>query len=386
MGTTVTPDVTAAAEPSLAEAFGELANAIVAEESPETQAPSGSPTSPVTPGTPSVETPSNVPAPGTDAQQPAEGAAAEEGLDLSDDALKDAKPLEYTVDGATRQFEGIYVIPGQGAIIDPDVLPKVQDRLQQADRLVEQNRQLYQSTQEYQRIGGREAYEKLVATNALLDRAATIMLNAIQNEEQLLLLATDVGARQHLLRELDLSGREASNAARAKWQDETITKYTQQEQSNTQAQTAIGNATAQLAKNFPGLTTADVDAVRTHAMRVQSAIVRPANADEARAAGVRPGESIIDLPTLHMLLADRHELRKAAIATAQANAAANTSNAARIAAASPTSAKAPAARPAKGKAPAGNPLGNKPLDQMTSAEITRAMKTGRIFDLIGTEE
>lgn len=393
--TSIAPESTAssAAEPTLAEAFGDLAAGIVEMEdggSPTTSAPSDRNNAPA----PSIEKGAS-PAPNAAAAKPSETPApaakpgaeptASPGTEPGEDPLAGSKPLTYAVDGEIRTMDGVHEYEGGGAVILADALPKIKDRLQQADRLVAQNRALYDTTQEFQRLGGAQAFAALQAEKAVLDASGTILLRALTDPNMLVTLATDPAAREMLVREIRQSAREAHSNAREQFQTEA-TQFTAQRNAAGQTQTAIGNAVSQLARSFEGLTTEDVQAVRSHALRVQSAIVRPANPDEARAAGVRVGESIIDLPTLHSFLADRHALRQGAVAQARRDAEAARDNAATLAAARPTAPGAPGApRPGAGKQTP-KPNGGKTLDTMTSAELTRAMKTGKIFDLIGAGE
>lgn len=58
-----------------------------------------------------------------------------------------AVPLTYTVDKEQRTFEDIKVIPGVGAVISADALPKLQQRLSQADHLYERSQQEYRDRQ-----------------------------------------------------------------------------------------------------------------------------------------------------------------------------------------------------------------------------------------------
>lgn len=397
------PDTaTAAAEPTLAEAFGELASGLVELEdgaAPTTSTPSdkapgtaivpadknNASTSPaLTKDNPATPTkPETAPDSSTSAAQADLG--ADKAKDETAELLAGSKPLQYVVDGAAKTFDGVHEWEGGGAVILADALPKIKDRLQQADRLVVQNRALYETAQQYERIGGMKAFSDLKSQNAVLDASGSILLKAIQDEATLITLATDPAAREQLIREVKLAAREAQMNATTAFQQETA-KIAEQRQSAGQTQTAIANAVSQLARQFDGLTAADVEAVKNHALRVQSAIVRPATPDEARAAGVKVGESIIDLPTLHQFLFDRHSLRHQTVAAAKRDAEAARDNKAALAAAAPIAAGQPAApRPGAGQ-PTPKRNGSKSLDQMSSAEITRAMKTGRIFDMMGADE
>src|SRR5262245_46171222 len=377
------PDTTE--DPTLAEAFGELSEAIVATEEGGEPAPEPKPEAPASP----VEPEKNE----QEVKEPAEPTApAQPGEQRPDqqpatDALPERQPLNYTVDGQPRAFEGGFIIPGHGAIISNEALPRLQDRLQQADRLVAQNQSLYQQTQEFTKLGGRAGYDKLNAEKAMLDASATLLLKALSDENTLISLATDPIARQQLIKEVHLTAREAQQLAQ-RTAIETAARDQQQSTVASQTQTAIHNAVGYLAQNLPGLTVEDIASVRSHAARMHAAIVRPATPDEAREASVPVGSPIIDLNLLGSLLEDRHALRQSMTQQLQRLQDAALENAARAQAAAPTTVvpngkPLPNRDPANGRFTATPARQNQtPLDQMSSAELTRAMKSGRIYDLI----
>jgi len=381
------PDTTDS-EPSLAEAFGDLSEALAnegdepaAEDAAEGEEHPESPQQPQQPDQPAAT-------PAEEGAQPAtpQPTAPPEGQPPAQEARE---PLTYTVNGQVKPFDGGFIVPGHGAIITNDALPRLQDRLQQADRLVEQNQNLYRQTQEYQKRGGLPAFEKLTISNASLDASATLLLRAVTDENTLIALATDPVARQQLIKELELTGRDAQQKASAAFR-EAVEREAAQGTTAEQTQTAIHNAVGQLAQQLPGLTADDVAAVRSHAGRMHTAIVRPATPAEAREANVPVGAPIIDLALLHSLLSDRHTLRQSVAQTAQQRQTDALENAARAAAAAPTTVtngngKPAAPRPGAGKPPAVQPK-QKALNEMSSSELTRAMRTGRIFDLIGDDD
>ena len=396
------PDTTES-EPTLAEAFSELADALVEDEDTPasaddelTEAPA-QPPGDATDAAETTEQGSNTPPPPETQESQSPGREAETqqpgqqpGQQASSPAGVEYKPLQYTVNGETRTFDGGFYIPGQGAVIPNEAFSKLQDRLQQADRLVMQNQQLYQATQEYQKLGGRAAYDKLSAEKAMLDASATVLLRALSDEATLVTLATDPIARQQLLKEIQLTAREAqftaSNQAR-----EIVAREQSQAQLAQLTQTAIWNAVGQEAQRFPGLTAEDIQAVRQQAAKTHVAIVRAATPAEAREANVQVGEPIIDVPILREWLADRHQLRAAAAAQASQRQTDAQENAARVAAAQPTTVVQngngrTAPRPGAGKPPAAPAQARKTIDQMSSSELMRAMKSGRIYDMIGEDE
>src|SRR5215510_12219498 len=379
---------TETADPSLAEAFGELSEALAASEeggvaAPPTESDEGAKeadkTEQQTTQPEKDESKEQEQPPGQ--EQPAEQQPA------TDQALPERQPLNYTVDGQSRAFDGGFIIPGHGAIISNDALPRLQDRLQQADRLVAQNQVLYQQTQEYTKLGGRAGFDKLVAEKAMLDASATLLLKALSDENTLVALATDPIARQQLIKEIHLTAREAQQLAQ-RTASEAVARDTQQSTIASQTQTAIHNAVGYLAQNFQGLTEQDIATVRSHAARMHAAIVRPATPDEAREANVQVGSPIIDLNLLGSLLEDRHAIRQSVSQQLERLQDAALENAARAQAAAPTTVvpngkPLPNRDPANGRFTATPARQNQtPLDQMSSAELTRAMKSGRIYDLI----
>jgi len=394
MSTSIAPDATQAADPTLAEAFGELANAIVeGEEDSEQETTSPAPSDSPAPA-PAEEPKAAPPAP----EAPKPDAATQPTEEAKPDApapdapkeptpaelLATQQPLTYVVDGATRTFDGAFVIPGRGAIIPNEVLPRLQDRLNQADRLVAQNESLYQTAQEYQKLGGRDGITEMMTQRALLDKVGALLINTLNNPDVLMRLATDPREREQLLRDVNLTAREAQYTAQNEFREQFARDATAHQTVIDQQQvahTAINNAVALLAtQHVPGMTPEDIAAVRTNALAVANAIVHPANPEEARIAGVQPGEMVINSPVILQWLTERHQMRQALQASAQAQAKLQAENAARLAAAAPTPAAAPAAaRPVVAK-PA--PPAPKKLDDMSYGELTRAMRSGRIFDLI----
>jgi len=299
-------------------------------------------------------------------------------------AAPQAEPLIYNVDGQQRAFDGGFYVPGQGLIFTEEARGRVLDVLQRSERLSAQNQQLYAQTQDFQKLGGRAAFEKLQGEKAMLDASATLLLRALSDENTLVSLATDPVARQQLIKEITLTAREAqfnaANQAREQFQRESTQAVAAQ-----QTQTAIFNAVGAIAQEFQGLTADDIQAVRTHAGRMHTAIVRPATPDEAREAQVQVGAPIIDIPLLREILKDRHALRQSAVEAAQRRQTDAQDNAARAAAAAPTRV-APNGRTPPRPGPGMPSSDKKKVDQMSYTELTRAMRSGRIIDLLEEED
>ena len=321
------------ADVGMAEAFGDLADALAASE--EGGGGAGNPVDVAVDdtGTPAVpeSAPPATPGPGEEQSRqaaPTEHTQSSDQIQASTqqstpnttanqapeqagtEQTPELQPLNYTVNGQGRVFDGGFIVPGQGAVISNDALPKLQDRLQQADRLVQQNQTLYNQVQEIQKLGGRDTFEKLTAQRAMLDASASLLLRALTDQNTLVALATDPVARQHLLKELALTARETEYRATTTVREQYAREQAQA-QSAQDAQTALWLGINGNAQAYPGLTAEDVNAVWQLSQRMQSAIVRPATPAEAQQANVRPGDLVIDHDLLHAMLQERHALRSA---------------------------------------------------------------------------
>lgn len=68
------------------------------------------------------------------------------------DPLDGATPLAYTVNGESRTFDGITVLKDGGAIVDPDALAKLQQRISAHDHLYEQQQAQHQKYSDLERL------------------------------------------------------------------------------------------------------------------------------------------------------------------------------------------------------------------------------------------
>jgi len=400
------PDTTDV-EPTLAEAFTELAEGIAnaeeqggditghpaqqtAEDVELAQETARTPGGPEDTGDEAGDQRTSAAAAGQHQAAPTSAQLAADATGTADEAAEQpaapqAEPLTYSVNGEQRAFEGGFSVPGQGLIFTEEARPRVLDRLQQADRLYAQNQQLYAQSQDFQRLGGRPAFEKLASEKAALDIGATILLRALADPNTLATLATDPVARQQLLKEMDLAAREAQFRS-VQTAREQVGRETAQATLAQQTQTAIWNAVGAIAPEFQGLTAEDIAAVRSYAGKMHPAIVRAATPAEAQEANVQVGMPIIDVPLLREMLKDRHALRQSAVDAARQRQTVAQENAARAAAAAPTrvvtNGKVPPPRPGPGQPSSAK----KPLDQMSYTELTRAMRSGRIIGLLDEED
>jgi hypothetical protein len=157
----------------------------------------------------------------------------------TDDPLKDATPLTYTVNGEQRTYEGIRVLGTDGAIIKPEDLPDLMRRLGERDHLYETNKAQYEATQQLERLtewrttdaDGKESTVKGLEGLATMrvqhgklaaafDTLASVFKDPAkfvgllgQDEQGKIVL--DPTALQHLLTESDLAEVRAEQAIRS---------------------------------------------------------------------------------------------------------------------------------------------------------------------------
>lgn len=147
------PDVFAAAKPSIddifREEFGTVPTEPVAPEpDDEDDAAGAPPAEPLDTPAPENADPADPATPGTPST-PSDPAAA---TDPPDDELPASQPFTYTVDGQSRTWADIDVIPGHGAIIPEAALGQLQQRLAERDNLYERQQQQYQQVQDLERV------------------------------------------------------------------------------------------------------------------------------------------------------------------------------------------------------------------------------------------
>lgn len=261
------------------------------------------------------------------------------------DPLDGAEPFTYAVDGQTRQMEGVYRIPGEGLIVPEERVPQFQLLASRAESLERQNRDLYQRTQDLDRLtqwktagpdgteqtlSGREALEaqrvSLARATAALDTVARVFAQAPTS-----FLTTDpqgniVWSReavQHLLTASQLAEETAEKSVRQSFQALA-----------TQAAAPSAPPAPNLADVAPalvqqvitqqqatGLTPED----RAFLAEQLAHYVRPATAEDVRQnPALALGESVLD-PRFHALVT-----RTATLRTESAQAARTTQQAARF--------------------------------------------------------
>ena len=257
------------------------------------------------------------------------------------------QPFTYTVDGQAKAYNadvrgvahgGITMRIGadgkpESATVAKNAIPDLQYRLQRGDYLEGQNTHLYGQVKQFEAVGGMQKVQDMAVENARLKEAAAIMADTLENPEKLVALAYaiqngDMGALQLLGRELKVAAQDAAQRT----QSEFTTNMQQQLQTQdepTLIANTIGQSVTQWATRYPNLTREDLQSAYAQLQSFGSAVVWKASPEEARQAGVRPGEHIIDHRKVDAYLKQVSTYKGEQAKTAHAVTAAAKENAAR---------------------------------------------------------
>ncbi len=260
-----------------------------------------------------------------------------------------AVPFKYTADGQEVAFDGIEEIPGEGALVSAEALPKLRDQLQRADHYGKQVQQYGQVIERFQKVGGFERMEQLEANAAVLQAVGAKFLEILaedgpKTEEgyqaALAELATDPRARALMLRELDVLTRSAEMDARGKFKGalQGVERAGQEAGARGQAMQGAVQEMGRAIKQTFGVDLAPEDLAEANEVFSQFAdsIYRPATAQEAAALRVPVGSPIIDYPKMHPWFTARAQQRSREAQLRTASTAATADNTARLAATTPT--------------------------------------------------
>lgn len=248
------------------------------------------------------------------------------------DPLKDATPLTYTVNGQSRTFDDIKVIPGVGGVIEASALENLTRRLTERDNLFERSQQQYQQVQALERlmtwtqtgqdgkpieVTGPQAIESMrlslgahIARNLVLEEALSnpevfASLVGVDANNRIVLNQT---AFEHLGTRAQLAQMNAEKIVRSDWAARNAPQHAPPATLNI-AQNAPVIA-AHWAKQFGGgvLQDPDIQFLATQVPRY----VRPATAEDVQAdPTLKIGDPVMDA-TFNALVSDRAELRKSA--------------------------------------------------------------------------
>lgn len=141
----------------------------------------------------------------TDAQQ-SNAPADPNSQPQEQDPLAGTEPFTFDVDGEQKTLEGVYRVPGEGLLVPEEQVPKFQLMASRAETLERSNRDLYQRSQEYERltswkVKGQDGTERFISgaeglaeQRALLSRslAGLQLLNDVfEKGSPLSFIATD---------------------------------------------------------------------------------------------------------------------------------------------------------------------------------------------------
>lgn len=303
---------------------------------------------------------------------PASETPADAGSQESADPLAELQPLTFAVGNETVTVEGIHVSP-DGAIVDLEAIPKIQQEFSRARTLESANRDLYQRQQDIERVTswktrdaqgqeqtltGIPAVEAMRTTLASAGAALQTLTAALKGDPADLVgvvtdpqtgqpkLVWDPKAIEYLTTRSALAEQQAAIQARAFVQQ--IAQSARVEQQDAQVpQQLWASVETNWLKDFPQLTVEDKQALGQKFQRY----IRPANDQEVAGGQFKRGERVVD-PDFYGELKYLAGLRDTLVKTNQTSQAAGKFNAgqtqARTANAKPQQ-KAPAksATPAK---------------------------------------
>jgi hypothetical protein len=326
---------------------------------------------------------------------PTSEAPAPEGTEQTPEPEAAAIPFKYQADGEELSFEGIEEIPGEGAIVSVEALPRLRDQLQQAHHLSRQIGQYQGVVDRFQKVGGFERMEQLEANAAVLQAVGQKFLEILAEDgaktedgypAALAELATDPRARALMLRELDVLTRDAEMRAKGTFRStmQGVDRAGQEGASRTQAITGAVQEMGKAIASAFGVTLPAEDLAEAEQVFGQFAesIYRPATAQEAATLRVPVGSPIIDYPKMHPWFTARAQLRQREKATANTAATASAENAARLAAATPTrpaTTRAATQRPGTGTKPS-NPKLNPNRPDITDWKTRMRMGLSPVVD------
>ena len=291
-----------------------------APESPdlaETPAAPVEGTEPVEPqGTPPADAP-EVPAPDAPPAEPID----------PETAFASEPVLTYTVNGVEKPSD-IRLVDGAG-YIPPSKVADIQRKLGERDHLSATNQTLYRTTQEYQRLGGAPAFEKLKAESEANSAAGMVLMKAIADAFP---GPEHAQALKDLFSRAEFEMRKTAFDAGQKFRQDFQVQGQQQDIPAAREQMYNGWF-AQAKSALPNLTDADVEEARAIFGGVKTAMFRTATLEDSQKYGRKVGEEIGDPTPMNAWFVKRNEQNAKAQETAKATKLATTANQNRIAAA-----------------------------------------------------
>lgn len=312
--------------------------------------------------------------------------AATDGAASDDDPLAGAAPATYTVDGQARTYDGLQVLKGGGAIVEPEKLPDLLKRLSERDHLFERDRATYGKLQDYERlsawttkndkgetvtVSGIDGMQGRAVTTARLSAAFKTLTDAIASDDAFRALVDIVqgpDGQPMIVRNtaaFELLRERADNAA-----------YRSEQETRARFSVASSPSAAPAAAETP---IAEIALPTVEQYATAYGIAGLTAEDKTFLAGLVPryvqttdGKRAVD-PAFLDVMRDRAALRASTQASAKAVADAATTNAARLAGA--LAGKRPAARATAPTAPTAD---TKPGQSRAELEAAMWDRTQRI--------
>lgn len=293
---------------------------------------------------------------------------------------KDAKPLGYKVSGEERIADYILSLGEKGAYIPPDKVARIQQALASSDANRESNRQLYETVQQYEALGGmakvREQAEQLAAVNAV----GGLLFEYLTTPDKLLsLLMLDgqnkVVPNPDALDMLRQRARVMNDRALLDTQKEWGTKQQAAQetvQERALRETAIPNA---IDRAFPDAHEEDRARAKALFGQMHESLMFKAGADGPERYQVPPGTWMVDIGKMEPWFKDEAQKRSQATTEQDARAKAQRENEARQAQ-KPATAPSRPLPPRKADGTFRQPKAGEKLRKMTRTEVLSAVKRG----------
>lgn len=341
---------------------GLLASAEPTETPGDTPAPDAAPSDVSSDPTPTADAPGDTPASDADADSTLTTA---DPVDPFTTLLADAKPLTYKVNGTERPFDAILSTgDGKPAIIPAERVAEVRDMVARYEHNVANNKELYQTVQRYESLGGLDKFHELQERNAQLNAASLHILDSLAAlgipPETMALLTREAKIAAAEARFTTIEQRQTAEQTFATTTNDAAVK-----------ESAIPSA---IDTHFASVPAEDREAAKAYFAQFRESLMFKATPEQALQFNVKPGTWMVDLPKMAPFFDNLAKARTAAASEAEKRMAAAKENAARTAAtpAKPLPPRKPTGefrRPSKQEAAT--------MRKMTYQEVQRYARTGK---------
>lgn len=232
--------------------------------------------------------------------------------------MQDAAPLTYKVNGSERPFDAILMTgDGKPAIIPADKVGQVRDMVARYESNAAANRELYQTVQRYESLGGLEKFHELQERNAQLNAASLHILDSLVAmglpQETLALLQREAKIAAAEARFTTIEQRQTAEQTFATTTNDAAVK-----------ESAIPSA---IDTHFAHVPASDRDAAKAYFAQFRDALMFKATPEQALQWNVKPGTWMVDLPKMAPYFETLANARTTAATEAEKRAAAAKHNA-----------------------------------------------------------